>query len=80
MNKLKLSLTLKTGEILSREELKKILGGAESGSGSENCVKLIWGELDKPCCDPTAWCMIVGSTSTSLCVTRLWLKERTRMN
>ena len=60
MNKLKLNLAHKAGEILSREELKKILGGADSGSGSENCTKYICSE--KPCCDPLASCVANGST------------------
>ena len=41
MTKLKLNLAHQAGEILSREELKKIVGGTEgsgSGSGSDICA------------------------------------------
>ncbi len=35
MTKLKLNLAHEAGEVLTREELKKVLGGTGSGSGSE---------------------------------------------
>ncbi len=37
MTKLKLNLAQGVGEILTREELKKVLGGTGGGSGSGTC-------------------------------------------
>ena len=58
MNKLKLNLAHEAGEILSREELKKILGGADSGSGSSTPCGSNTCSATVECCYPAYnWCV-----------------------
>ena len=70
MEKLKLNVAnLGATEILTREELKKVLGGTEgSGSGSETCTNNACGALNLPCCSSSDYCS--GVSKSDVCVPR----------
>ena len=60
MTKLKLNLAHEAGEILSREELKKIVGGTE-GSGSGSGSSCNWYKCT--CSDPLSVVIIKNTTA-----------------
>lgn len=71
MKKLKLNVAnLGATEILTREELKKVLGGADtgSGSGSETCTNNACGALNLPCC--SAYDICSAPDKSGVCVPR----------
>jgi len=68
MKKLNLNVAnLGATEILSREELKKVLGGA-TGSGNETCTNNACGALNLPCCSSSDYCS--APNKSGVCVTR----------
>ena len=69
MRKMYLNLAQGAGEILTRDELKSVLGGMGSNVGSsENCAKYFCGAEGKSCC--SAYDICSDASKKEFCVKR----------
>lgn len=68
MTKLKLILAHGAGEILTRDELKKVIGGTSDNGSSDKCAKYYCGAEGKPCC--SAYQICSDASKNAVCVKR----------